>query len=182
MEDKDIIGLFNSRSETAIEATQSKYGAYCNTIAYNILSDPQDAEECVSDAMLRTWNAIPPAQPSCLRSFIGRITRNLALDRYDSRSAEKRGGGQLALALEELAESLPAPEDRAPSEITAVLNVFLAGLPRDERVIFVRRYWYLDPVRDIAQKLGFSESKVKTSLFRARGQLRQLLTKEGIEI
>ena len=182
MEDKEIIGLFNSRSESAIEATQRKYGAYCNTIAFNILSDAQDAEECVSDALLRVWNAIPPAVPACLRSFIGRITRNLALDRYDSRSAEKRGGGQMALALEELAESLPAPEDQAAGEISAILNVFLEDLSRDERVIFVRRYWYLDPVKDIAQKLGFGESKVKTSLFRARKQLRALLTKEGIKI
>ena len=182
MEDKEIIKLFTERSENAVEATQRKYGAYCNTIAFNILGDAQDAEECVSDSLFKTWNAIPPAKPASLRSFVGRITRNTALDRYESRSAEKRGGGQLALALDELTESIPAPEAQAPGEITAILNAFLAGLGRDERIIFVRRYWYLDSVRDIAEKLGFGESKVKTSLFRSREQLKKMLSKEGITV
>jgi len=182
MEDKEIIELYNSRSESAIEASQTKYGAYCNTIAYNILGDARDAEECVSDSLLRTWNAIPPAKPASLKSFIGRITRNLALDRFDSRNAEKRGGGQLALALDELSECVPAPGTEVGDGIGEILDGFLGNLSRDDRVIFVRRYWFLDPVRDIAEKLGFGESKVKTSLFRSRKQLRELLTKEGIKI
>ena len=182
MEDKDIIELYNARSESAITATQCKYGAYCNTIAYNILGDAQDAEECVQDGMLRLWNAIPPAKPENLRSFAGRVTRNLALDRFESNNAQKRGGGQLAVALDELAECVPAPEAAAEGELSALLNCFLAGLGREERVMFVRRYWYLDSVKEIAKILGCGESKVKTSLFRARRQLRELLSKEGIKI
>ena len=181
MEDKEIIKLFTERSENAVEATQRKYGAYCNTIAFNILGDAQDAEECVSDSLFKTWNAIPPAKPASLRSFVGRITRNIALDRYESRSAEKRGGGQLALALDELTESIPAPEAQAPGEITAILNAFLAGLGRDERIIFVRRYWYGDSLARIAELYSMNEKTVATYLFRTREKLRVYLRKEGFD-
>ncbi len=186
MEDKSIIGLFFERSETAIEETASKYGAYCQTIAFNILADRQDAEECVSDSYLKLWNAIPPQKPACLKSFLGKITRNLALDRWDRQKAQKRGGGELPLALDELSECLAGgsgPEaslDRAA--LSRAINEFLGELTPGARQIFVRRYWYLEAVRDIAEKTGGSEGSVKTSLSRSRSALKDKLEKEGFSI
>ncbi len=186
MEDKDIIALFFERSERAIEQTASKYEAYCNTIAFNILADAEDAEECVQDSYLRLWNTIPPQRPNCLRSFLGKITRNLALDRWDREKALKRGGGELPLALDELAECVAGAEqpeaafDRA--SLTAAINAFLAELTPAARQVFVRRYWYLDSVRAIAEKTGGTEGSVKTSLSRSRAALRERLEKEGFSI
>ncbi len=186
MEDKTIIELFFERSETAIEQAASKYGAYCHTIAYNILADQQDAEECVSDSYLKLWNVIPPQRPTCLRSFLGKITRNLALDRWDKGRAQKRGGGELPLALDELAECVSggaSPEvslDRIA--LTRAINEFLGELAPNARQIFVRRYWYLEAVRDIAEKTGGSEGSVKTSLSRSRAMLKEKLEKEGFSI
>ena len=143
MEEKEIIDLYWARSEQAIRETDKKYGKFCFRIAYNILSDQGDSEECVNDTYLQTWNAIPPRRPNKLSAFLGRITRNLALNRYAMASAQKRGGGQMELAVEELAECIPDPntverqiEDR---ELADALNRFLAGLPEEARRIFLRR-------------------------------------------
>ena len=186
MEEKEIIELYWARSERAIRETAKKYGKFCHSIAYNILSSHPDSEECVNDTYLHTWNAIPPTRPENLPAFLGQITRNLALKRYERNRARKRGGGQVMLALEELAECIPAPigleqqiEDR---ELARLLNQFLAGLSGENRKIFLRRYWELCTVKEIAALYGISESKVKMSLMRTRGKLKSYLEKEGIAL
>ena len=184
MDEKEIIELYWVRSELAIEETARKYGRFCHSIAYNILLNREDSEECVNDTYLHAWNAIPPRRPDKLSAFVGKITRNLALKKYEKNTAVKRGGGQVPLALEELAECIPSPdsvERQMNDQILAeVLNRFLAGLSSETRRIFLRRYWKLDTVNEIAQELGISESKVKMSLIRTRGKLRSFLEQEGI--
>ena len=184
MDDEAIIGLFWERSETAITAASEAYGPYCRTIAQNILADPRDAEECVNDTWLRAWNAMPPQRPSRLRLFLGKITRNLALNRYAARRTQKRGGGETALALHELEDCLPAsggPEQAVEAQLlTQALNAFLRAQPDQRRSIFLRRYWQLAPIREIARAWGMQESAVKSLLFRMRGALKAHLIEEGI--
>lgn len=186
MDEKQIIDLYWVRSERAIDETARKYGKFCHCIAYNILANHQDSEECVNDTYLNAWNAIPPKRPNKLSAFLGKITRNLALKTYERYTAEKRGGGQVVLALEELAECIPDPntvERMVDNRILAdKLNVFLSQLPGEARRIFLRRYWNLNTVREIAEVYGISESKVKMSLMRTRGKLRSFLEQEGIEL
>ena len=145
MEDSQIITLYWDRSEEALSETARKYGRYCLAIARSILESDEDAEECVSDAYLRAWNAIPPARPARLQTWLGRIVRNLALNRREKASAEKRGAGQIPLILDELAECIPdGPDGDAVTEsilIKDVLDRFLEALPPDTRKIFVRRYY-----------------------------------------
>lgn len=186
MEEKQIIDLYWARSENAIAETARKYGKFCHSIAFNILSNREDSEECVNDTYLHTWNAIPPQRPNKLSAFLGRITRNLALKKYESYTAAKRGGGQVPLALEELAECVPDPnsvERQVDNRMLAdVFNVFLSGLSPETRRIFLQRYWNLSSVKEIADAYGISESKVKMSLMRTRGKLRSFLEQEGIAL
>lgn len=184
MEDHQIIELYWDRDPRAITASDAKYGPYCRTIARNILWDERDGEECVNDTWHRAWNAMPPQKPGVLRAFFGKITRNLALSRYEKNTAQKRGGGELPLALSELERCIPARgtveqqiEDEA---LTALLEAFVKGLPQRDRQIFLRRYWYLCPVKDIARGLDLGESRVKMSLLRSRNKLRELLEREGV--
>ena len=184
MEDSEIVSLFWKRSERAVAEAAGKYGAYCRGIALRVLGSAEDSEECVNDTWLRAWEAIPPQRPERLGAFLGKITRNLALNRLRQAGAEKRGGGQTAAALEELSDCLPAPggverslEDR---ELAALLDRFLEGLRPEARRLFVLRYWYLYPVKELAQQLGHSESMVKMSLLRSRGRLKKLLEKEEL--
>ena len=184
MDDKQIVELYQKRSETAIAETAAKYGKYCYTIAFHILYDQLDSEECVNDTYLRTWEAIPPQCPEKLSSFLGKITRNLALNKYKYYFREKRGNGQTALVIDELNECIPASSntEEAVDEILLVelLNQFLYGLPKEKRNIFLRRYWYMSSIQEIAKDYGFSESKVKMILLRTRNKLKQVLEKEGI--
>lgn len=184
MEDRQIIELYNKRSEAAISETADKYGKYCHYVAYNILFNEQDSEECVNDTWLRAWNTIPPQQPDRLSTFLGKITRNLALDKYKYYNREKRGGGQTALVLDELNECLPAMDstEQAVNDrfLVEVLNDFLRSLPADKRQMFVRRYWYLSSVSEIAKDYGISESNAKVILLRIRSKLKKALEKEGI--
>lgn len=186
MDDKKIIALYWDRSENAISETAQKYGRYCHTVAYNILQNEEDTAECVNDAWLKAWNAIPPARPNNLRTFLGKIVRNLALNRWDAKNAEKRGGGVVPQVLEELRECVPAPDstEQILDQILLkqVLDRFLASLKPDARKIFVRRYWYLSSVKEIAAEFGMSESKVTVTLCRTRQRLAQLLEKEGIAL
>lgn len=184
MDDAQIIDLYWARAETAISETANKYSKYCHAIAFNILYNQEDSEECVNDTFLRAWDAMPPQRPNRLSTFLGKITRNLALNKYEKSTAKKRGGGQVPLVLHELQDCLPAAysveqvvEDAA---LVASLERFLAALPTDTRKIFMRRYWYLSPIREIAREYGLSESKVKMTLLRARHTLKQILEKEGI--
>lgn len=184
MDDKQIVDLYWERSEAAISETDKKYGSYFRYIADNILHNHEDAEECVNDTYLRAWNTMPPKRPNRLATFLGKITRNLSLNKYETRNAEKRGGGQIPCILEELQTCIPSGEDVAQiaedRAVVEAINIFLATLSAESRKIFVRRYWYMSSVRDIATEYGISESKVKVTLFRTRNALKTHLEKEGI--
>ena len=185
MDDQKIVDLYWERSEDAIKETQKKYGKYCYHIAYTILYSNEDAEECVNDTYLRAWGAIPPAKPNRLSTFLGKITRNLALDRLEKNQAQKRGGA-IEIALDELSECIPdADSTRDPVDeivLGDAINAFLGGLPPKTRQIFVRRYWYMSSIKSIARDVGMSESAVKVALMRLREAFRLHLEKEGIEL
>ena len=183
MDDNLIIDLYWQRNEQAVAETEAKYGPYCRSIAYGILQNNQDTEECVNDTWLRAWNAIPPQRPRSLGAFLAKITQNLAINRLRDGNAQRRGGGQVPLALEELGECV-SPEGSPEGELDRqaaeeALNRFLDGLPPLQREGFLRRYWYLDSIAAISERFALSESKVKTMLFRCRNQLREHLEKEG---
>ena len=186
MDDRKIIDLYWRRSETAIGETANKYARYCHSISFNILHDMEDAEECVNDTYLRAWNAMPPQRPNILAVFLGKITRNLSLDRFRNYSAGKRGFAQTTLALSELAEcvSFTASVEQTmdDTELAEVLNRFLKSLPKQKRIMFVQRYWYLMPIKAVAEHLGESESQVKSTLFRTRNALKAFLEQEGIAL
>ena len=186
MDDHDIIELYNARSEDAIEETNKKYGRYCRAIAFRILYNEEDSEECINDVWLQTWTLIPPKIPPCLRTFLGRITRNLAFHLAEKQTAAKRGGGELPLVLDELSECIPAPqttEDLAETRVlTQVITAFVQCLPDDERYIFLHRCWYVESVSEIAKELGISENYTKVILHRTRKKLKQTLEKEGIDL
>lgn len=183
MTDREILDLFWGRDEQAIAETETKYGGYCRSIAWNILRSRQDSEECVNDTWLRAWNSIPPKRPDLLAVFLGTITRNLSLDRWRLGQSKKRGGGQLPAVLHELDQCVPgaaSPEERVVcQELSALLDRFLAALPQKDRCIFVRRYWYTDSISDIAHRYFMTESAVKVNLHRSRNKLRSLLEQEG---
>lgn len=184
MEDQQILDLYFQRSEQAIAETDAKYGNYCYRIAYQILRNSEDSEESVSDAYLAAWNTIPPHRPSVLATFLGKIVRNISIDRWRKCSAGKRGGGELPLCLEELGccvSGTSEPEQaQIAKETVALLNRFLSALPETERILFVRRYWYLDSTAALADAFGFSQTKVTTLLSRIRKKLRRKLEKEGL--
>lgn len=186
MDDKQIVDLYWERSETAISETSKKYRKYCRYIAFNILRNDEDSEECVNDTYLRAWNSIPPNRPSVLKTFLGKITRNLSLDRYELLNAKKRNDGQMPLIFDEIQECIPSLDstENIVEEIalTDILNRFLSSLSLEQRKIFMRRYWYLSPIKEIATEYGMSESKIKMSLFRSRNELKKLLEKEGISV
>mgnify|MGYP004487301569 CR=1 FL=1 len=184
LEDTQIVNLFFIRSEEALRETDRKYGHFCFKIAWNILENQEDAEESVSDTYLAAWKSIPPTRPSQLSAFLAKITRHISLDRWRRRSAEKRGGGEADVALEELEEcvagSNTVESTVAAKELQAALNRFLETQSEMERVLFVSRYWYLRPVKEIADKTGLSVSNVKTQLCRTRKKLRFFLEKEEL--
>ena len=183
MDDEAILALFRQRQESALAETAAKYGRPCYRVADNILSDSRDAEECVNDTYKAAWEAMPPHRPSLLSTFLGKLTRRISIDRWRKQSADKRGGGETAVAFEELEECVSGSgsvEDEVERrELTRRINEFIKALPRTERQVFMCRYWYVDPVSDIAKQFGFSESKVKSMLFRTRCRLREMLEKEG---
>ena len=182
MEDKRIIELFFQRSETALTLTREKYGDLCARVAGNMLFDPEDAEECVNDAMLALWNTIPPAKPQLLGPFVARITRNLARNRIAYNTAKKRAEAA-TVSLGELDACLVGREDVQhqveQKELTAAIEAFLHTLDEESRNIFLRRYWFFDTVEQIAAGMGLGHSKVKMRLLRTRTKLRAYLIKEG---
>jgi len=186
MEDHRIVDLYWARSEKAISETADKYGRYCYSIAFNILHSNEDSEECVNDTYLNAWNAMPDQRPSKLCAFLGRITRNLSLKRWEKYTAEKRGAGQVPLVLDELQECVPAAEstDHIVDDLVLadLLNRFLASLNEEKRRVFMRRYWYLSSISEIATDFSVSEINVKMSLLRSRNELKLLRKKEGIEL
>lgn len=185
MDDSQIVALYWSRSENAIAESERQYGKYCYAIANGILRCHEDSEECVNDTWLHAWGAMPPHKPSRLSTFLGKITRNLALHRVEKAQTEKRGAGQVPLALEELSECIPAQErDSVVDEmaLAQILDRFLGTLPEKTRRMFMQRYWYLRSIREIAQEMGVGESHVKVTLHRTREKLRTVLEQEGIEV
>lgn len=184
-QDRQIVDLFFERSESAIAETQKKYEKYCMYIAKNILGNREDAEECVNDAYLALWQNIPPARPDDLPAYLGRIVRNSSIDILRHRKAAKRGFDATVMITDELAECLgdfDAPSAADNFTLRRALDSFLASLPARTRIIFVQRYWYMCPLRDIARDLGISENNVKVTLYRTRGELKKFLEKEDIYV
>lgn len=162
MEDSRIIELYESRDQQAISQSDIKYGGYCYSVGYNILGVREDTEECVNETWLRAWNSIPPQKPKMLSAFFGRITRNIAFDRYRASKTAKRGKGEIAAVLEGL------------------INEFLGELQERDRNIFLQRYWFAVPIKEISKKYAMNLNTVKASLFRSRNKLKDLLEKEGV--
>ena len=182
MEDRKIIELFWNRSQDAIHAVAEKYGAYCSKIAHNIMQNTLDAEECVNDTYLQAWKNIPPDKPERLDAYLAKITRNLCLSRLRYDSAQKRGGGQLTLVLSELEGCIPAAntvEQEMEERILAqAIQAFLGSLSAEKRNVFLRRYWYMESVKEIAGAYGMSRSKTASMLHRLRNELKQHLERE----
>jgi len=181
--DSQIIELYWNRDPQAVSASEEQYGAYCFTIANGILADAQDSEECVNDTWLRAWNAIPPTRPNILKVFLAKITRHLSFDRYKAGKALKRGGGEISLVLEELAECI-ADESDVEGQVNAqelgrAINQFVASLPEREQELFVRRYFFSEAIQGIADRCGIKANHVNVTLSRVRRRLRDHLSKEG---
>ncbi len=182
MEDRDIIELYFNRNEKAIAQTAAKYGKLCHKIAHHILRDEGEAEECVNDAYLGAWEKIPPANPTSLCAFVAKIARNQALNRLKYKLAEKRNPAAL-VSLSELENILPDMEvfdEIEDRELGQWISDFLWEEPEETRNIFLRKYWYFDSIEQIATQFGYSESKIKSLLFRTRNKLKAYLTAKGV--
>ena len=186
MEDETILDLYFARNEQAVVETDRKYGGYCFSLANSILNDRQDAEETVSDTYLKVWDTIPPKRPNVLKLFLAKITRNLAFSRWRKYTAEKRGGGEMELVLEELAGCLAAPgsvEDRMNGqELAKTIRAFLNTLPVREQDIFLRRYFFVEESETIARRYGMKPATVLRTLSRTRQKLKHYLTQEGYAV
>ena len=183
MEDGRIVELFWKRSELALEETAKKYGKYCYSIAFNILGNPEDADESVNDTYLGAWKSMPPHRPAVLSTFLGKITRRISLNRWRYQNRKKRGHGEVPLAMEELSWCLPSGENPEETvvmqELVRGIDCFLSQLPDTERDVFMCRYWFFAPIREIGERFGFTESKTKSILYRVRIKLKEYLRKEG---
>lgn len=186
MDDRSIIALFQKRDEKAIKETDAKYGGYIYTVSYNILRNNEDSEECKNDTYLDTWYSIPPANPTFFSAFLAAIARRISIDMLRRKSADKRGGGETVISINELDECIPSDKninDELENErIAKIISDFLGSLPADECDVFMRRYWYFDTIEEICTAYGFGKSKVKTMLMRTRKKLRSHLEKEGVFI
>jgi RNA polymerase sigma factor (sigma-70 family) len=185
MEDEQIIGLYWQRDERAIEETSRKYGAFCMSLARSILSVREDAEECVADTWTRAWNAIPPEKPASFRAWLGRVVRNLSISRWRLERAQKRSPGAESL-LSELEDCVPASgsvERTAEArELSELISRWLDGLSRDDRTLFLRRYWYGQTLGELAAECGVRPERLAQRMFRLRGKLRAALEKEGVSV
>lgn len=186
MNDKDIIQLYLDRDQRALSATAKKYGKYCTSIAKNILGNNEDAEECVNDTYLNTWNSIPPNRPTILSAFLGKITRNLAFNKYKHNHVKKRGNGEIAVALDELSECVSGLDDVEQEidrrELVETINSFLDTLAPEKRNIFICRYWYSDSISSIAKRYEMTEGNVSTTLNRLRLKLKEYLSERGFKL
>ena len=184
MNDPEIIELYFKRDEKAIEETDAKYGKLCYRIAYNILNNHEDSEECVNDTYLGVWNAIPPTRPNNFVAFVCRITRNLSLNHLEKMSRQKRSAATV-VSLDELAEVLPddsIADGFSDEDISKAISDFLRSENEDARNVFMRKYYFFDSISDISRRFGFTESKVKSMLFHTRNKLKEYLIKEGVGI
>ena len=183
MNDSKIIELYFERDKSAIAETKTKYGKLLYSVAYNILNVREDAEECENDTYMAAWDSIPPNNPQVLSAFLSRITRNISFNKLKAHTAQKRGGTNTALPLDELANAIPDSANAITQlELTEILNAFLRGLPARERQVFICHYWYCDSIKDIARQFGFTQSKVKMMLSRTRKKLLDYLEKEEVYI
>lgn len=186
MTDLEIVALFENRDKRAVSAVSEKYGAGCTGIAMNILRNREDAEQCANDVYLKIWDSIPPEKPRSLCAFVGKITRNLAIDQYRKNHTEKRGNGEVPLILDELSECVSdgtsVEKTVLRSELLAAINRFLEELPAPKRIAFVSRYCLCEDVKSIAKRLGMTCNGVSVSLNRTRKSLVSYLNKEGFEI
>lgn len=186
MDDNGIIQLYWDRNDQAIQATSEKYGHYCKSIAKNILNSEEDAEECVNDTYLSAWNSMPTHWPEQLSTFLGKITRNLSFNKYKRDHAEKRGSGEIALVLDELMDCVSDTDSLEQiidyQELIKAINSFVRSLSREKRNIFVRRYWYADPVSEIAKDYGMLQGSISKTLERTRKQLKMYLMERGFEL
>lgn len=186
MQDEQIIELYFKRDEGALVETSEKYGSYCRSIARTILNDEEIAKECFNDTLYHSWQAIPPRRPNCLKTFLGKITRNVSIHRLEKTLAQKRGGGEAMLAFDELEECVPNAGTTEAERVVEnmvirdVLNAFLADLPKQNRRIFMRRYGYCSSIGEIAAAFDLTEGNVRTILSRIRNQLKQDLEKAGV--
>ena len=182
MDERDILALLLRHDEDGLEAALTQYGKRLHAIAADIIGN-ESAEECVNDALLNAWNAIPPEEPQHLRAYLCKLTRNAALNRYEQENAKKRGGAAIDASIEELAECLPASEDPAKAVEERALSEAITGFLRQQkprcRKLFLARYFYAMPIRDIALRFSMSEGAVKSALRRSREALHTYLTKEG---
>lgn len=186
MEDSEIVALLTERSEQAVSAVSQKYGRYCKKIALNILQNNEDADECVNEALMRLWNSVPPNSPPVLPLFLARIVKSVAYDRLRYSQREKRGGGETALVLDEIAECVSGntsvEDELEQKELQAAINGFLKRLNAKHRRMFLLRYWYCFSVSEIAERLGTSENSVSVTLNRVRRKIKEYLTKRGYDI
>lgn len=185
MNDIDIISLYHSRQEQSIQETAKKYGSYCYRISFNILSQKEDAEECVNDTWLSAWNSMPPAIPNSLRHFLGCITRNLSISRYRSNHAKKRYNG-MELILSELEDCIPSAnqidEIIEGNVLSSIISDWLLTLSAIDRVLFVRRYWYGDSIDSLAKESGFTPRNLTQKMLRLRRRLKKYLEQEGVTL
>ncbi len=186
MEDKDIVNLYLQRNKTAIKETSVKYGGYCKSIAKNILGNNEDADECVNDTYLHTWNSIPPHKPKILSAYLGKITRHLSFDKFRYNNAEKRGAGEITLVLQELEECVSGSEsienELNKQQLISELNNFLTTLSKENCNVFLCRYWYAMSIADIAERFSLTENNVSVILNRTRNKLKAHLTERGFEL
>ena len=185
MEDRAIVDLYWARDQHAITASDEKYGALCRSLSRNILASREDAEECVNDTWHRAWDTMPPQRPGSLRAYLCRIVRNLSIDRWRAKTAQKRGEG-LEVLLSELEDCIPvfpsAEEETEARELTRSIDRWLETLSREDRIAFVRRYWYGQRVDELAAYMGSTSKQMAQRLYRLRGSLRSALEREGVRI
>lgn len=186
MTDIEIVQIFFDRNPSAIDEIAKKYGAYCKTIAMNILGNNEDAEECINDTYLNIWNSIPPYRPNNLAAFLGKVTRNLSFNRFKQKKTLKRGGGEITLVLEELGDCVSGDSNIGQEfdrqELVNAINAFLDTLSEEKRNVFIKRYWYSDSVSEIAKIHVITEGKVSMLLGRTRKKLRLYLLERGFEL
>ena len=185
MEDLEIVGLYWARDQLAIAESEKKYGSLCGSIAMNILHNRQDSEECVNDTWGRAWESMPPQRPGALGAYLGRIVRNLSLNRWRKNQAQKRGGGGAEVLLSELGECLPEPGSGVlcqEEQLSGIISRWLETLPEEDRVVFLRRYWYGDSLEAIARARDTGANHLAVRMHRLRKKLREHLEQEGVTV